>query len=96
MVVESDTLKLKGTRALVTGGAGFIGSELVHQLADAGAEVTVLDNLVNGKRENVDDSARLEIVDVRDRNLTVLPPSSVATRLRAVVQMRKRQGCAPY
>ncbi len=26
----------------------------------------------------------------------VLPPSSVATRLRAVVQVRKRPGCAPY
>ena len=38
--------------ALVTGGAGFIGSELVRQLADQAAvdRVLIVDNLVNGKR----------------------------------------------
>jgi UDP-glucose 4-epimerase len=39
--------------AVVTGGAGFIGSELVRQLAEDGQDVLVLDNLVNGKRENL-------------------------------------------
>lgn len=61
---------LQGRRALVTGGAGFIGSELVGQLAAAGAEVTVVDNLVNGKRENLahlgTDRVRLEVADIRD------------------------------
>lgn len=38
---------------LVTGGAGFIGSELVRQLAALSFRVTVVDNLVNGKRENL-------------------------------------------
>ena len=38
---------------LVTGGAGFIGSELVTQLAAAGHCVLVLDNLANGKRANL-------------------------------------------
>ena len=38
---------------VVTGGAGFIGSELVRQLAATGAPVVVLDTLVNGKRENL-------------------------------------------
>jgi UDP-glucose 4-epimerase len=38
---------------IVTGGAGFIGSELVRQLAARGARVAVIDNLVNGKRENL-------------------------------------------
>ena len=38
---------------IVTGGAGFIGSELVRQLAACGARVAVIDNLVNGKRENL-------------------------------------------
>jgi UDP-glucose 4-epimerase len=56
--------------AVVTGGAGFIGSELVRQLAERGTKVTVVDNLVNGKRENLDGvlgpSVRLEATDIRD------------------------------
>lgn len=56
---------------LVTGGAGFIGSALVRQLLDAGAIVRVVDNLVNGKRDNlaqVMDNPRLALhrVDIRD------------------------------
>ena len=42
-----------GTRVLVTGGAGFIGSHLAEQLVRQGAEVTVLDNFRNGRRENL-------------------------------------------
>jgi len=40
-------------RALVTGGAGFIGSNLVDALVERGDEVTVVDNLATGKRENL-------------------------------------------
>ena len=36
-------------RALVTGGAGFIGSHLIDRLVDGGNEVVVLDNLSSGK-----------------------------------------------
>jgi UDP-glucose 4-epimerase len=40
-------------RILVTGGAGFIGSHLVEQLAPTDAHVTVVDNLLTGKLENL-------------------------------------------
>ncbi|MGZ6727594.1 MAG: NAD-dependent epimerase/dehydratase family protein, partial [Gaiellaceae bacterium] len=40
-------------RALVTGGAGFIGSNLVDALLDRGDEVVVVDNLATGRRENL-------------------------------------------
>ena len=54
---------------LVTGGAGFIGSELVRQLAARGDRVLVVDNLSNGSRENIadvlDDRVRLDTRDIR-------------------------------
>jgi UDP-glucose 4-epimerase len=40
-------------RALVTGGAGFIGSHIAHRLVDAGHEVVVLDDLSTGSRTNL-------------------------------------------
>jgi UDP-glucose 4-epimerase len=62
--------ELKNKNILVTGGAGFIGSELVHQLAGAGAEVVVIDSLVNGRRENLEGlltgKIQLVVTDVRD------------------------------
>ena len=55
--------------AIVTGGAGFIGSELVRQLAERGQPVLVIDNLVNGSRENLAglpaDRVTLLVEDVR-------------------------------
>jgi len=60
-------------QALVTGGAGFIGSELTRQLVGMGARVIVVDNLVNGKKENLadvlDDGAELIVADVRDETV---------------------------
>jgi UDP-glucose 4-epimerase len=53
-------------RALVTGGAGFIGSHLVDALLGRGLAVTVLDDLSVGRRENVPSAARLVCGDVRD------------------------------
>src|SRR4051795_4953868 len=45
-------------RALVTGGAGFIGSNLVDALLDRGDEVTVVDDLSTGRVENLDGARR--------------------------------------
>jgi len=46
-------MDIKGSSCLVTGGAGFIGSHLVDELILRGCRVCVLDNLVNGKLENL-------------------------------------------
>jgi len=59
---------------LVTGGAGFIGSHIVHTLLEQGASVRVLDNFSTGKRENLEGQAKqfkgnqLEVLegDLRD------------------------------
>jgi nucleoside-diphosphate-sugar epimerase len=49
-------------RALVTGGAGFIGSHLVDALVDLGADVVVLDDLSSGRAENVNEAARRAVL----------------------------------
>lgn len=53
-------------KALVTGGAGFIGSNLVDALVARGDSVDIVDNLSSGKRENVNQQARLHELDIRD------------------------------
>lgn len=57
--------------ALVTGGAGFIGSNLVRALLDAGHGVTVLDNLSSGYAENLAglDGARFVNGDIRNESV---------------------------
>jgi UDP-glucose 4-epimerase len=60
-------------KVLVTGGAGFIGSNLVDALLDRGDEVVVLDNLTTGRKPNVEhaiaNGAKLVVEDIRDGDL---------------------------
>jgi UDP-glucose 4-epimerase len=85
-------------RALVTGGAGFIGSNLVDLLLDQGAEVDVVDTLVTGRRANLENGAlargaRLHEIDITDKAaLTALVGDvrpEVIFHLAAQIDVRK-------
>ena len=52
-------------RAVVTGGAGFIGSHLVDALLDRGEEVHVVDNFATGRRENLNGAAQVHEHDIQ-------------------------------
>jgi UDP-glucose 4-epimerase len=77
-------------RALVTGGAGFIGSHLVERLLREGLDVTVLDNLSVGKRSNVPPEASFILGDVRDAAIVgaVVSGADVVFHLAARVSIR--------
>jgi len=61
---------ISGQRALVTGGAGTIGSSVVDQLVEAGAsEVVVLDNFVRGRRENLKGALESGVVKIVDGDI---------------------------
>jgi len=53
-------------RAVVTGGAGFIGSNLVDALVARGDDVTVIDNFATGNREHLNPDATLLELDIRN------------------------------
>jgi UDP-glucose 4-epimerase len=84
-------------RALVTGGAGFIGSNLVDALLARGDEVTIVDDLSTGRRENLDGAlasgGRLHEADIRDAEaLTELfgeAKPEVVFHLAAQIDVRK-------
>ncbi len=70
-VKGEDIMTLDFKRALVTGGAGFIGSHLTRALVSQGCHVTVLDNLSTGRLHNLDPvKDRITFIkgDIRDEN----------------------------
>src|SRR5690348_4364828 len=84
-------------RTLVTGGAGFIGSNLVDALIERGDEVTVIDNPSTGRRENLEQAisngARLVEADFRDgqavREIVESASPEVIFHLGAQIDVRK-------
>jgi UDP-glucose 4-epimerase len=84
-------------RVLVTGGAGFIGSNLVDALIARGDSVTVVDDLSTGKEENlagaVQAGAQLQVLDIRDTELLTNAVAAAAPEaifhLAAQIDVRK-------
>lgn len=57
------------SKILVTGGAGFIGSNIVDGLISRGHRVVILDNLSTGKKENINPKAKFYKIDIRDKKI---------------------------
>jgi UDP-glucose 4-epimerase len=75
-------------RAIVTGGAGFIGSHVVEALLARGDEVLVVDDLSSGKRENLPAGARLEEADIRKPLDSYFDGAEACFHLAAQVDVR--------
>jgi UDP-glucose 4-epimerase len=63
---------LDGDNVLVTGGAGFVGSQLVETLSEDGANLLAIDNCFAGSDSLVPDDVRFERTDIRDDSLSEL------------------------
>lgn len=84
-------------RAMVTGGAGFIGSHLVDLLVSNGYEVDILDNLSSGTRENLTEAERVGKINLLEANIRDFDfeqhfsqnPTDVVFHLAAQIDVRK-------
>ncbi|CAH0345470.1 NAD-dependent epimerase/dehydratase family protein [Bacillus sp. CECT 9360] len=77
-------------KAVVTGGAGFIGSHLVRELISEGVTVHIIDNLASGKREQIHPRAILHVLDVQSsdvRDLIVKEQPDIVFHLAAQVDV---------
>jgi UDP-glucose 4-epimerase len=82
-------------RALVTGGAGFIGSHVSELLLQNGYAVDIVDNLSSGKRENVPGDARLHEMDITNpavSDLVARGNYDAVCHLAAQIDVRKSVG----
>lgn len=81
-----------GRRVLITGGAGFIGSHVAQAFVAAGDDVTVLDNLSTGKRDQVPREAAFHHVDITSLDAARLVRDGgfdVICHLAAQIDVRK-------
>lgn len=56
-------------KIIVTGGAGFIGSNIVDDLIKLGHDVVIVDNFASGRKENINSKAKVYNIDIRDKEL---------------------------
>lgn len=61
-MTSNELSNLKNKEILVTGGCGFIGSEIVKQLSQIGASVTVIDNLSSGKEKYIQGLSNVKLI----------------------------------
>ncbi len=80
-------------RILVTGGAGYIGSITTHRLLDAGHEVIVVDSLVRGHREAVDQRAEFVCAEIGDTSVLErsLPGCDAVMHLAGLIEVAESQ-----
>lgn len=79
-------------KVMVTGGAGFIGSHIVDLLVKEGNEVIVVDNLVTGKKENINLQAKFYELDILDPQLEKIMQSEapeIIIHLAALVYVQQ-------
>lgn len=62
-------MRLENKKIMVTGGAGFIGSHTVGALIEMGAQVFIIDNLVTGRKENINPKAKFYNINIADPKL---------------------------
>lgn len=80
------------SKILVTGGAGFIGSNLVDKLIELGNELVVVDNLYSGKKEYLNPQAKfynLSILDITIEKVFEMEKFDYVFHLAAQIDVRK-------
>ena len=70
----------------VTGGAGFIGSNLIDQLINDGHEVVVIDSLVTGKKENINSKAEFVQADINACRQGTVPLSAYTEKVEQAIK----------
>ena len=79
-------------KSLVTGGAGFIGSNIVDRLIKDGHDVIILDNLCTGRKENINPKAKFYNLDITDSKIEEIFAENkidVVFHLAAQIDVRK-------